>query len=176
MATFRRFSPAVLALTLLLPSCANVTQVPVSIQETPDRFVRLEPRDGENRREASTPFQHPLKLSTEDWERILSGVQVQSRKDTVLFTIAKNPPQPAFSQEQVAYLSHGLQRVFSRAHPDEFVVFGFSEARSPQLTEITTGGWFVEGQMLHLILANYRHSVSMPKVREQLWKDPLYSN
>jgi hypothetical protein len=82
----------------------------------------------------------------------------------------------AFSPEQVAYLGQGLQQAFSRAHPDEFVVFGFSESRSPTLTEITTGKWFVEGQRLHLVLANYRHSVSMKHIRDQLWQDPLYSD
>ena len=74
------------------------------------------------------------------------------------------------------YLSRGLQKAFSRAHPDEFLVFGFSQIRSPQLTEITTGGWFIEGQRLHLILANYRHSVSMKNIRDELWQDPLHSN
>src|SRR5207247_8828312 len=88
MATSRRFAWSVLALTLWLPSCGSVTPVPVSIQESPDRFVRLEPRDRENRRETSTTLPHPLNLSTEDWERILSGIQVQSRKDTLLFTFA----------------------------------------------------------------------------------------
>ena len=91
-------------------------------------------------------------------------------------TIAKNPPEPAFSPEQVVYLSRGLQKAFSRAHPDEFVVFGFSQTRSSQLIELTTGGWFVEGQRLHLILANYRHSVSMKNIRDELWQDPLHSN
>jgi hypothetical protein len=115
-------------------------------------------------------------LTAAEWERVLASIQVQSRKDTVLFTTAKNPPEPAFSAEQAAYLNQGLRKAFSRAHPDEFVVFGFSETRSPQLTELTTGGWFVEGQRLHLILANYRHTVSMKNIRDQIWQDPLHSN
>ena len=167
---------SVVTLSLLSQSCAMVTQAPLSVQEDPSHFIRIEGRYGDERREGSTRFEHPLTLSVTEWERILSSIQVQSRKDTFLFTVAKNPPEPAFSAEQVTYLARGLQKAFSRAHPDEFVVFGFSETRSPQLTEITTGGWFVEGQRLHLVLANYRHSVSMKHIRDQIWQDPLHSN
>ena len=165
-----------LTLCILFQSCAAVTQAPVSAQEDPERFVRIEGRYGDEHRVGSSRFEHPLTLSAAEWERLLSSIQVQSHKDTFLFTTAKNPPEPAFSPEQVVYLGRGLQKAFSRAHPDEFVVFGFSQTRSPQLTEITTGGWFVEEQRLHLILANYRHSVSMKNVRDELWRDPLHSN
>ena len=163
-------------LAILFQSCAAVTQAPLSVQEDPDRFIRIEGRYGDEHRVGSSRFEHPLTLTAAEWERLLSSIQVQSHKDTFLFTTAKNPPEPAFSPEQVVYLSRGLQKAFSRAHPDEFVVFGFSQTRSPQLTEITTGGWFVEEQRLHLILANYRHSVSMKNVRDELWRDPLHSN
>jgi hypothetical protein len=157
-------------------SCTTVTQAPVSVQEDPTHFVRLEGRYGDERRERATRFEHPLTLTTTEWERLLSSIQVQSRKDTFLFTTAKNPPEAAFTPEQITYLSSGLQKAFGRAHPDEFVVFGFSETRASQLTEITTGGWFVHNAQLHLILANYRHSVSMKHIRDQLWQDPLHSN
>jgi hypothetical protein len=168
------FSAAVL-IPVLVSSCVSVTQVPVSIQESADRFVRLEGQ-GDRYRTGSNRFEHPLNLSVEEWERILSSIQVQGRKDTFIFTTAKNPPEPAFLPEQAANLSPGLSKAFSRAHPDEFVVFGFSETRFPPVIEITTGGWFVEGQRLHLILANYRHSVSMKHVRDQLWQDPMHSH
>ena len=159
----RRVSYLFSALTLciLFQSCVAVTQAPLSVEEDPERFIRLEGRSGDEHRVGSSRFEHPLTLTAPEWERLLSSIQVQSHKDTFLFTTAKNPPEPAFSPEQVVYLGRGLQKAFSRAHPDEFVVFGFSQTRSPQLTELTTGGWFVEEQRLHLILANYRHSVSM---------------
>ncbi|MEP6601001.1 MAG: hypothetical protein ABJB49_04235, partial [Nitrospirota bacterium] len=165
-----------LTLSILFQSCAAVTQAPLSIQEDPERFIRIEGRYGYEHRVGSSRFEHPLTLTAAEWERLLSSIQVQSHKDTFLFTTAKNPPEPAFSPEQLVYLGRGLQKAFSRSHPDEFVVFGFSQTRSPQLTEITTGGWFVEGPRLHLILANYRHSVSMKNIRDELWQDPLHSN
>jgi hypothetical protein len=167
---------SVVAFSVLSTACTTVIPSPVSVQEDSNRFVRIEGRYGDERRKRDTRFEHPFILTAPEWERLLADIQVQSRKDTLIFTTAKNPPESAFSPEQVAYLSQGLQQAFSRAHPDEFVVFGISESRSPSLAEITTGGWFIEGQRLHLVLANYRHSVSMKHIRDQLWQDPLYSN
>jgi hypothetical protein len=166
---------AAVLILIVFSSCVSVTQAPVAIQETPNRFIRLEGRYGDQHRTGSNRFDHPLNLTVGEWERILSSIQVQGRKDTFIFTTAKKPPEPAFSPEQVAYLSPGLAKAFSRAHPDEFVVFGFSETRLSPVIEITTGGWFVEGQRLRLILANYRYSVSMNHIRDQLWQDPMHS-
>lgn len=163
---------AMLPLALLCQSCAAGTAAR-AIPEGQDRFVRLEPREGSLRLEKRAAFEHPFKMSADEWERVLMSIQVQSRKDAFLPTLAKNPVEPAFAPDQIEFLSRGLSRTFERAHPDEVVVFGLSQIRSPQLTELTTGGWFVEGQRLHLILANYRHSVSMSHVREQLWDNPL---
>ena len=121
-------------------------------------------------------FTHPFNLSPDEWMRLLSCIRVQSHKDSFLFTTAKDPPTEAFTPDEIAYLSAKLSEAFARAHPDEWVLFGLSQARTPQLAEITTGGWFVEGPALHLILANYRHAVTKASVHEQLWEDPLHSD
>ena len=167
---------AMVALAALSASCTPVNQAPLSVQEDANHFVRIDGHYGDARRERFTRFDHPLTLTAAEWQRILGSIQVQSRKDTFLFSTVKNPPEAAFSPEQIAYLSQGFSKAFSSSHPDEFVVFGFSAPRSPPLVEITTGGWFAEGQRLHLVLANYRHSVSMTHIRNQLWQDPLHSN
>jgi hypothetical protein len=44
------------------------------------------------------------------------------------------------------------------------------------MTEGTTGGWFVEGLSLHLVLANYRKVFTMPSTRQLLWERPLRSD
>src|SRR5207245_952835 len=41
------------------------------------------------------------------------------------------------------------------------------------VNEVPTVGLFVEGPRLHLILANYRQSVTKSAVREHLWTAPL---
>lgn len=162
-----------LALLLLSQGCMSPARVARPIDESPDRFVRVEARYGDPRREGPTRFAHPVGLSTEEWARILSHIQVQSYQDRFIFTTAKNPAENAFDIGEIGYLSGKLSEAFARAFPDEWVVFGLSRPRSPQLTEITTGGWFVEGTTLHFVLANYRHGVTKTGVREQMWKDPL---
>jgi hypothetical protein len=174
----KRLLALLLILTpLLAQSCADVTQVPLAVKEEPDRFIRIEPRAGDGDRFGTRRFSHPLTLSAEEWQRILSSIRIQKTlAESFLFTSDKNPVENAFTPDQIAFLGPGLSKALRRAHPDEFVVFGFSRPRSPQLTEITTGGWFVEGEQLHLVLANYRQAVSMSHIRDQLWNNPLQPN
>jgi hypothetical protein len=146
------------------------------MDEGQDHFVRVETRYGDPRREGPARFAHPLVLRPDEWAGLLTRIKVQSYQDSFVFTTAKNPPADAFEPNEIAYLSAKLSEAFSRAFPDEWVVFGLSRTRAAPLTEITTGGWFVEGTTLHLILANYRHGVIKAGVREQLWKDPLRSD
>lgn len=165
-----------IVLILLGQACLGPVRVAQPVHESQDRFVRVEARYGDPRRDGAVRFAHPLALNPDEWTRILSRIQIQSHKDSFLFTTAKDPPMPAFAPDEIAYLSAKLSEAFARAHPDEWVLFGLSRARTPQLTEITTGGWFVEGPVLHLILANYRHGVTRFSIREQLWQDPLHSD
>jgi hypothetical protein len=168
-----RLLVAACALALLCQACLGPVRDARPFHEAPDRFVRLEARYGDQRRAGATRFAHPFKLSPDEWARILSNIRVQSRKDTFLFTMAKEPPTQAFAPDEIAYLGRTLSEAFAKAYPDEYVVFGLSRARSPQMSEITTGGWFVEGPRLHLILGNYRHGVTRSSAREQVWQDPL---
>ena len=165
-----------LALGFLCQACAQPTPVASkSPHEEPPRFVRVEARYGDANPSGLTRFNHPLELNEKEWTRLLESVWV--RHDPGLFTFAsqEEAPIPAFTPDEIAFLSKSLGKAFTRAHPDEWVVFGLSRARSADITEVTTGGWFVEGERLHLMLANYRYAVTMSSVRQQLWDDPLHS-
>src|SRR5881397_3330865 len=141
--------------------------------EEQERFVRLEGRFGGPLGEGVTQFSHPLRLSPAEWARLLAGVRIQSRKDSFIFTPAKDPPAEAFAPEEIGYLSRMLSDVFAKATPNEWVAFGMSRVLPSGVNEVTTGGLFVEGPRLHLILANYRQSVTKSAVRESLWTAPL---
>lgn len=122
-----------------------------------------------------TRFSHPLRLSPAEWMRLLSSIRIQSRKDSFIFTPAKDPPTEAFAPEEISYLSRTLSETFAKAGPEQWVVFGLSRALPSGVNEVTTGGLFVVGARLHLVLANYRHNVPKSGVREQLWNEPLRS-
>lgn len=166
-----------LAFTVVLAcqSCLATSRVEAPVREEPDRFVRVEARYGDPDRGGVARFNHPLVLSEKEWTRLLENVWVRHEPGAIALVSPQEPSVPAFTSEEIAFLSKWLNKAFKHAHSDEWVVFGLTRRRSPELTEITTGGWFVGGDRLYLRLANYRHVVTMLSVRKQLWDDPLQS-
>jgi len=164
-------------LVLLCQACVGPAPAPdrsaLLLHEERERFVRLEPRAGDPRWADVTRFSHPLRLSPAEWARLLSSIRIQSRKDSLIFTSAKDPPTEAFVSEEIGYLSRTLSDAFARATPEEWVSFGVNRMLPSGVSEVTTGGLFVTGPRLHLILANYRQSVTKSAVREQLRTVPL---
>jgi hypothetical protein len=165
-----------LALGFLCQACAQPSPVvSKSPQEEPTRFVRVEARYGEANPAGLARFNHPLEITDKEWTRLLENVWVRQEPGVMALVSPQEPPIPAFTPDEIAFLSKWLGKAFTRAHPDEWVVFGLARARSADITEVTTGGWFVEGERLHLMLANYRYAVTMSSVRKRLWDDPLQS-
>jgi len=165
------------AVTLILAcqSCTGLSRIESPVQEEPDRFVRVEARHGDSPHEGFTRFDHPFPLSVQDWNRILQNVWMQREPGLMALLASQESSIPAFSADEIAFLSKWLNRAFKHAHADEWVVFGLIRAGSPGVTEITTGGWFVEGDRLYLRFTNYRYAVSMASIKDQLWDDPLHS-
>jgi hypothetical protein len=143
--------------------------------EEADRFVRLQISTKDRPSESSKPFSHPFHWSAEQWKPILRSIYVQERGQGVLFFPAPNGPmRQTFTPAEVDYLSETLTRAFAKAQPSEVVVFGLTSPKTREMTEITTGAWYVKDAQLHLILGNYREAVTMSSVRELLWQDPLH--
>src|SRR2546426_4109902 len=149
-----------LALGFLWQACAQPAPVvSKSPQEDPPRFVRVEARYGDANPAGLTRFHHPLELSEKEWTRLLENVWVRHEPGVIALVSPQEPPIPAFTPDEIAFLSKWLGKAFTRAHPDEWVVFGLARARSADITDVTTGGWFVEGERLQLMLANYRYEI-----------------
>lgn len=125
---------------------------------------------------AKVGFSHPLDLKPEKWADILSSIRVQSEGGFLPFFTNKSSPAPAFDPDEISYLGAALSKSFAQAQPDKWVAFYLGRARSPEVTEVVTGAWFVGGTRLHLLLANYRLAVTMPNILDQLRKDPLFVN
>jgi hypothetical protein len=111
-----------------------------------------------------------LNLSPQDWKPILASIRVYAD----LFFPMEETERPAFTVEEIDYLSMTLSRAFAKAQPQEWVVFSLSQPGPAHVTDMTTGGWYVEGTMLHLLLANYRAAVRMNNIRDVLERDPLF--
>ena len=65
-----------------------------------------------------------------------------------------------------------LSKAFTQTQTDEWVVFGLTRSGSQRFTELTGGGGYVDGSLLHIVLANYRKVVTMPSTRHLLGSAP----
>ncbi len=155
------------------PITSPITRVACDQCEEAARFVRFQQVAEESRSALPRQLAHPFVLSSEEWTSLLKGLQVQRQAEGLLFRDQPGPVLPAFTPDEIEYLSRTLSQAFAQAQPNEMVVFGLSRLNTYNMTEITTGGWFLEGDTLHLILANYRKAVTMPSTRQLLWERPL---
>jgi len=154
-------------------AAAPATRVACGQCEEADRFVRLQTIIVDGGSTASHCCTHPFVLAPEDWQTILSVLRVQRQAEGLFMPVPPGPVLSAFTKEDIAYLSVTLSKAFTQAQPTEWVVFGLSHQTPQGLTEITTGGAYVEGPSVHIILANFRKVVSMPGTRQLLWERPL---
>ena len=154
-------------------AAAPATRIACGQCEEADRFVRLQSVEVDDRPAGTQRFTHPFTLSPEDWKSILKELHVQRQAEGLLLSVPQGPMLSAFTEEETTYLSMTLSKAFAHAQPNEWVVFGLSRTTSQGLTELTTGGWYLEGASLHLVLANYRKVITMPSTRQLLWERPL---
>ncbi len=172
-------STPMLMMAVLAVACSlgavPASRVVCGMCEEPDRFVRLQVATKDRHAESTQPFSHPFRWSAEQWKPILRSIHVQKRGQGAFFFPGPNGPTlPAFAPAEVDYLSETLTRAFAQAQPSEVVVFGLTSPKTQEMTEITTGAWFVKDTQLHLILGNYREAFTMSNIRELLWQDPLH--
>jgi hypothetical protein len=138
--------------------------------EEPDRFVRLQTSPLPSSSDNHEGFSHPLELSPENWKPLLASIRVRP----VINFLMKGDEEPAFTQEEIDYLSMTLSRAFAQASPEQWVVFGLSIPAPASGREMTTGAWYVKGTTLHLLLPNFHAPVRMDNLRQVLNRDPLF--
>lgn len=158
---------------LVIDGCAGPSLYPRVIHEDKARYVRLEARYGRGQEGAAMRFSHPIALNEADWALILEGTLIKPRRWFITIGTQKADAFPAFEEGNRRYLARYLAKAFRKARPDEWVLFYLSQPREPEVVEITSGGFFVEGERVHLVLANYRQPVSMSFIQQKIWGDPL---
>lgn len=121
------------------------------------------------------PLHHPFVLQRQEWESLLRMVKVRSVHRPLLGASYQGDTEPAFSEEEVEYLGESLQHAFEQVSPQEQVVFALARPSQAGLDQVTSGAWFAREGGIHLRLANCRIAVTMPSIRKQIWKDPLFA-
>lgn len=166
-----------LMLLLFIHACASTSLIEKQQSlcpkcKDPHRYVRVHAWPGGQQ---GIQITHSFHLTSQDWARVLNNIHVQNSSTGFLFFETKGSVSQAFTPDEVDYLSTTLSKAFAQTQPDQLVVFGLSRVRSHDLIEVTTGGWYAKGAYIHLLLANYRQSVTMPNILERLWRNPLVS-
>ncbi|MBK9306126.1 MAG: hypothetical protein IPM58_03355 [Nitrospira sp.] len=148
---------------VMMAGCA-VPHVPSRIiYEDPVNFVRLE-EDSEVLAEwPPTHHTHPLIIEPERLRRILSGLMVQEHWIALKRWLrGESPLVPAFTDEELTLLSVRLAEALAEATYNERVTFYLSEPQAFARRIITTGGLYIQGTELHMLLGNWRIIYGIP--------------
>ncbi len=148
----RRLLPGVLV--LLCAGCAGPTIASRAIGGEANWFVRLDTFT-DSRSTADLRFDHPAQLSETELAALLSRIQVQER---VGLLERKSFPQPLFSPGEIKQMVPGLQKALRTAKPAEWAVF-YSALPGGVVQEVTSGGLFVKGNQLHVVVANHHDRI-----------------
>jgi hypothetical protein len=163
----------VLLTTILLAgvTACQIKQFPTLIMyESPTRFVRLEADPSVSPRAGHS---HPVSLTTEEMAAVLSGLMIEepSRIVSFLDTNPGPPRHPAFNEAEVRFFAPLLAKGLGLATPEEVITFYQTSQDTAIIRKVTSGGMFVSGEELHVVLSNYRsstHYASDPGVADTM--------
>ncbi|MDF0674905.1 MAG: hypothetical protein P0120_11310 [Nitrospira sp.] len=159
------FRCLILALTsaFLLVGCA-IPQVPSRIvYEDPVNYVRLEEDAGVLAEWPPSHHAHPITIEPGQVREILSGLKVREHR-IALQRWFKGEAElvAAFTDEELAILSVRISEALAEAKYNERVTFYLSQPQTLTRRIITTGGLYVHGTELHILLGNWRILYGIP--------------
>jgi hypothetical protein len=154
-----QFRLVILALvcTGLIGACSPRQFTTITIYDQPDAYVRLE---FDRTVKKGTEHSHPVSLRPEQIAAVLAGVRIEEPLALVRGDILQRDPVPpihaTFSDKDIAFLAPLLAIALRKATSEEVVTFYQTRSIAANTREVTSGGLFIQGDELHLILANYR--------------------
>lgn len=139
----------------VLWGCGTPQFQTLKVLDEPDQAVALqvmpEPYGGKG-------YDHPVSISTPGMVRLLQGVKVQRG----LFNTSAR--QPAFNDTEIRLFAPHFSQALQQATQEEIVTF-FETARIDSEHDLTTsGGVFVAGGHLYIVLSNF-------SVKSRTWQD-----
>ena len=161
--TGRQTRAIALTAVTLLAGCEVPQMAGHTVYEDPANFVRLEPDPSVLPDVPRTAHSHPVRISAEDIGILLRRLWVHEHRNVVqtrLLGLA--PPERAFEEDDNALLAPRLADALANAQPDERVTFYLSRPQTSVKREISSGGLYVRGQHLHVVLGNYRATYAIP--------------
>lgn len=139
----------------LTAACAPGQFTTATIYDSPAAFVRLEvDRTVETGREHS----HPVSIPPAQIAAVLAGIMIEEPLAKLPFYDDTSQPRRhrVFTEKEVVFFAPLLASALGQATPEEIVTFYESRDVSGTVREVTSGGIFIQGEILRIRLANYR--------------------
>jgi len=165
---------------ILSAGCASQPVVSKVFFENEDRLIRLDVVYRTGGQEHS----HPVKLNETELANALRSISARPLRGLPSFLIGQKGFRfpAALSEGMIQFLASQGADALRQATPLEEVVFYFNQPRKEgPIREITSGGLYMQGNRMHLVLANYRHgavgSMEIERARENpltVLGEPLY--
>ena len=154
-----------LSMVWLLTACAGMPHVVIQkVYEDPNREVGLQVVSEHSRGEG---FSHPAFLKNTDIASVLKGLYVERPSSTVSLPLlggGESERYPVFNQNEIAFFAPLLAQGFGLAQPNEVVTF-YERGEISHLHEVrTSGGLFLQGDVLYVILSNHT-------AQTEIWQD-----
>jgi hypothetical protein len=152
-----------LVFPLLLSACA-IPQVPSRIvYEDPVNYVRLETDQNVLPEWPPSYFAHPATLSEAQVRNLLRALTVQEhRVQLQKWFLGEAPRVPVFRDEEIALLVPQISEALTLARENERVTFYLSQPQTSIKRVITSGGLYIKGTELHVILGNWQIVYGIP--------------
>ena len=171
--------PCGIALLVSLAACQNRAIQTVTIYESPSSFVRLEV---DPTVDTDRGHSHPANVTTDQMRAALSGLMIQEPTHLITFFDKEHelPRHPAFNVAEIGLLAPLLAKGLAMATSEEIVTFYQSRQETAIVRKVTSGGVFIDGDELHIVLSNYRsptHYAADPGVSDTTddWLTPMRS-
>ena len=151
-------------LPLLLSVGCAVGAIPGEVvYQDPTTFVRIEPDPSVMPDEPETVNTHPAAIAAEDFKAILAGFRVRDHRLPLYAMVAGEAPwEPVFTDKEIEVLAPRLSEALAKAGPAERVTYYLSQPRTPIKREVTSGGFYVQGNRLHFMIANHDVQYGVP--------------
>lgn len=138
-----------ISLLLGLVGCQIRPFQTLALHDDPSRLVRLEVNPT-----VGTSHSHPADISTEEMAAVLSGVLIEESR----FMSRLPSRHPAFDPTEVSFFAPLFAQGLRLATSEEIVTFAQTTKHTAiinTVNKVTSGGIFIDGNELHLVLGNY---------------------
>lgn len=149
----------------LLAACGGTPHVVTQkVYTDPNREVGLQIVSERSRGEG---FSHPAFLKNADIANVLKGLYVERQSSAVSLPLlggGKPERYPVFNQNEIAFFAPLIAQGFGQAQPNEVVTF-YERGELSHLHEVrTSGGLFLQDDVLYVILSNHA-------AQTEIWQD-----